>query len=520
MKRKDCFLAALLLTAPTLFASTSPAPESAPLKQEQISALLREKLTPFVESTLQEHCGEDCPSFRIDPQFKKVAMEGSLEDLGFSKPSQPEGTPELQSVSISVLIQDQVPQKARESLRKILSHRITNEANVPVVVRMMGLNAFAPLMERRQHTEEASFSSSEKLSLVQALAWPASLLLFGAILLFALHRVLKHRKELFLKRLASQKPVEKPPVFEQKGTLAFELLESRIEDLSWLIEDATLRSDAAAIQKIVSLFPAQELTSRARLSREALQALALASESAKKIDQKLAFDWIVPALDEAHWKLMEEKAEPLSRVRRYPSNRAVRIFSELSSPSLKALFITALPDERWPELLATLKSEERVQLGLTLADVAACAPDVRAALSSQLSQELTRKDDALQARSEEALESFALYLSEKEGQKLWQELSVRSLAPHSAPRSIEEILSKLDASTAAEVCTRLDITTLSVALSQVSEETRARIHRHLPKALQARLSSNTGVSQKPTEVAQMKARAAILGAYRSGSWMQ
>src|SRR4051794_34387042 len=98
-------LAVTVLTTSQLRAETSSgivaeANQPAPPKQEQISADLRERLSPFIEAILQEHCGEDCPSFRIDPQFKKSTTDRSLDDLGFSRPSSPEGVPELKSVAV------------------------------------------------------------------------------------------------------------------------------------------------------------------------------------------------------------------------------------------------------------------------------------------------------------------------------------------------------------------------------------------------------------------------------------
>lgn len=160
--------------------------QPAPPKREQIVAELKERLVPLVEAALQEHCGEDCPSFRIDPQFGKEATDTSLDDLGFSKPLQLEKATELKSIKVSILIHHQVPQKARESLRKIVTHRLTHRAHVPVVVRLMTLDTYAPLMEKQMQPESTSLSFTDRIRLAKDFAWPVSLLLFAGIAFMAL----------------------------------------------------------------------------------------------------------------------------------------------------------------------------------------------------------------------------------------------------------------------------------------------------------------------------------------------
>src|SRR4051794_2639968 len=105
--------------------STSPlaadeVPPTAPVfKAEEITAKIREKLSPLVQSALQKHCGEDCPSFKIDVQYKKSLTQDVLEDLGFSHTEVEPSHPELQSVTIAVLIQDKVPQTSKDTLKQI-----------------------------------------------------------------------------------------------------------------------------------------------------------------------------------------------------------------------------------------------------------------------------------------------------------------------------------------------------------------------------------------------------------------
>ncbi len=513
----------ILLMAWTLsgFSASAFANEGAPLKQEQLAASLREKLAPSIESALRVHCGEDCPSFRIDPQFKKAAVDAQMDDLGFSNPSEPDVGPELQSVSVSVLIQDRVSKKSRESLRKILAHQITNEANVPVSVRVLPLDAFGPLLEKRMHADAASLSLGDKIDLVKASVWPICLLLLAGVAFFGLLLILRHRKEVLRAKLASKKSFLKrdasesvASAIESEPSLASEMLKKRSEDLHWLIEDAAKRSDLSTLRKTLSLFQAHELTSQIQFSRETLSVLASLNDlpSEKNADEK----WLLPVLAQAHWRRMEEQADRLARIKRLTSARAVKTFSKLRSMGARAAFVASLPEDRWPELLATLSSGGRVTLGLNLADYAEATAEARATLCNQLTQELDQMDEALLNRSTEVLEAFTLYLSEKEGQRLWQDLSLRSMAATStskrSPKSIDSILSGLEASAATEICTRLDIGTLSVVLAQVSGETRAQIYQCLPKSLQARLDSAS--TKLAGEAEEMKARAALIETYR------
>lgn len=515
---------AIGVAAIALSASPTHAAETAPPRAEELSAAMRSKLLQPAELALQEHCGEDCPSFRIDPLFKKLAPATTLDDLGFSQPSQPDQAPELVSVSVSVLVHDRVSSKARESLRKIVASRLTNEAGVPVTVRMVALDAFAPLMEKRVHPDAPLTTLNEKVALAKASIWPICLLLLAGAALFGLIKILRSRKELQDARIAAQNAASNAltaqeatvtEVTEQESIL--ELMNKRTEDLRWLIENAALRADRATLSKALAVIPAHELTSKARFSREALTALA--SLPLDSVDRKEAGNadrkWLVNAMDRAHWSRLEEQADQLSRIRRLPANRIKQLFSRLSSPATRAALVAALPEESWPPLLASLRSEERIELGLKLADYAAASSAERLVLNTEITHTLSLLDESAFDRSRDALESLSLYLPEKEGQILWQELSARALNERTSrvsPASMDSVLSDLAPADAGELCTRLDVGTLSIVLSQVSGETRARVFQNLPSALRTRLEASRAPAN---EADKMKARAALLSTYRS-----
>ena len=176
-----------------------------------------------------------------------------------------------------------------------------------------------------------------------------------------------------------------------------------------------------------------------------------------------------------------------------------------------------------------LGSEQRVQVGLALADYSAVKIADRRTVDARMMAELGEwiGSTTQSMIQDEALESYSLYLSEKDGQKLWQELSNRKVAGPdgratlgaSAP-SVDSLLTGLDPKAAAEVCSRLDFGTLSLVLSQVSGETHARIYQGLPKGLQSRLTAvqtpgaDGGARKAPNEAEQMTARARLRDAYR------
>jgi hypothetical protein len=512
------------------------------IKPEEITAAVREKLSPIVEATLQDHCGEDCPSFKIDTQFKKNNNSGILDDLGFSKPTQSNSTPELQTATITVLVQDKVPQTSRESLRQILAHRTANESPIPIHITLKPLSALSPFLEKLSRPVPTPTPATpslnqleHQLTVIKTLAWPICLLIIAVMSLLALLFFLKNRRDLLKDRIRafqeSNKNKEDANETQIASTspVATNFLENRTDDLFWLVEDLANREDYSSLNKVLISYQPQELTSKFKFSNSTLRTLASMPNSktntVEKQNTEQAMSWLKDSLDQVHWKRIAEQNLPLTRLARLSDEQCADIFANLKSLHAKAVFIGAIPEGKWPYLLSQLTAEDRVEIGLALSRHQASDPREQQLAESLLSTELETVLQVLNTSHRGILENFTLYLTEKEGQQLWQQLSQQSLSQSMSRKpptlSIDALIQELTPAAAAEIFSGLEIGTSAVLMSQLSPVNRQKILTGLPRSLKERIQ--TQPRQDANEAQTMRARAHLLDAYRrfsSGSLVQ
>ena len=294
------------------------------------------------------------------------------------------------------------------------------------------------------------------------------------------------------------------------------LLQERLKDLQWLIEERAAQKDYPDLKKIVELFPAQELTSRLQLSEYSLRMIARIPEDSSQNSLLLQEQttWLLQALDRAHWRRLEEERNPLMKLERLSDEQILSAFLSLPSIGEKAVMLSAISKGRWPSLLSRLKSDERIQLGLMLAQYQSAVPTDRRAMEAALIQRVSEslnETHSTQSMTDGVLEDFALCLPEKEGQVLLQELSTQ---PHLYQlTSVDSLLKKLEPAALLEVCMSLEVKTLQALLPSVSASTCSRIQEILPKSLRDRLFQG-GSDASVNEALAMKARTDLMGAYR------
>jgi hypothetical protein len=494
----------LILSQSMALAAPKPAETQAALADHW-----REKLTPGVEALLSQQCGEDCPSFRLEPRFGNSARD-SIDDVGFSKPVETDSTPALKSVALTVVHTGALPESSRESLRQILSSRVANEAGVPATVTMQLLSGPSPLQAR---LGDAAAGNSKTLAYLKAAAWPAAVVLVGLFALFGVALALRARRKLALdlhrareESLANAKadPVREA-LAEPLRQEALRLLEARALDLEWFIEDRALQRDSDALQSCIQLFSPTELSARLKLSSSAVKALAALDAPKAAVGAKELKE-LESSLDFAHWKRLAAERDPLSALGNFPDVELGRVSEKLSSPAERAYLMAKLPEKRWPAVLSRLSSDARVQVGLELSR-----------LSSQADESLRTIDGQVQGAMRAvhggfapgALDRLSPYLTEGEFQEIRSQ--TKGAGAH---LSAEAILASMEDPELAELSLRLDLADLKLLLRSVRPVERQRIEGVLPAALRERIKLSPAQKTTPAEADQLKARAAFVLAYR------
>lgn len=492
--------------------------------------MTKQKLSPVVESLLKTYCADECPGFKVEPLLKKTNASSS-EDLGFSPesvtPTEAEG--EIASVAISVLVQDSVPQALRENLKQVLAYRASNEVSVPVQVTLKSVGN-APWITKVQTEKPLIPTTVPSSEILKASVWPLGLILISLIALSGLVLLLRHRRQFLLDRVAALKPDPEVPAQESEKAISpniEEVLVSRSQDLKWTIEDLVSRQEEASIRKVMSLFSVEILNKhQIELSSRAVGYLARLDSSDDKQDPSSNWPWMLRTLESARWKRLEEEANPFLKLSRMKDSELIKLFQDLESFRERAFLFSQLKQDRWPSLLAELRSEERVQVGLEVAHLQSLVPAEAQNLSLTVVGKLEKVlgDTARDLNS--LLEDYSLYLGDREGQVLWQEISnrraktsqSRSRSTNPQVKTLDEILGSLEKDALAEICMGLEIATLKTLMNHLQPETITRISAAIPQSLRdrlARVQTARGVSSERNEEAQMiKARAHLLTAYR------
>lgn len=507
-----------------LIATAKPVPLDP--ETERLSSELRGRLVPVVETTLLEHCGEECPSFRIDPRFVKE-MPDTSEDLGFAtgnaaRPDVP--APRLGSVQVTVLVQDRVSTEARQTLKQVLTYRVANEVSAPVSVQVKTLDSLLPSGERLQSLQNNE--SPRGLAALLPFVWPsvallASLLAFSGCLLW-----FRHRRRMALEaRTAATHPRDLrrglSPSTEASVSVDDErfsgLLEARAKDLEWFLEERASAGDRESLAKVSSLCSADALASRISLDDSTLARLAELSAPKTGVNRAAVLAWLENALDGAHWKRLREERHPLERLARLHTDELSRYLTALPAAAGRATLLAAVPEETWPVLLGKLASEERIELGLEVANLSTRSPAQRDAAERELIETLRQLDRQTRMPLREGLlEDYSLYLSEKEARTLWQQVSAKaSVKTTKEPQSVEALLKTLKPEMQLELCLRLEPKRLRLLLTELSAETRQDLLRRMPQGLRERLTTApTALSAETKESELMHARAELTRAYR------
>jgi hypothetical protein len=516
------------------FAANLVTTSSPILKPEEITARVREKLSPIVQEALDKHCGEDCPSFKIEAQYKKSLAKDILEDLGFSPSEETTVQPELQSIQLSVLVHDKVPQASKDALKQILTHIANNESLVPAHVQLKTLNGMAPTLEKKAHpVEEPKVPEDHRMEAFRILIWPMSVIVMTLVGLIGLVLSLKNRRDLLRDQLLAKAPFTGLSTDPQGGKNehanpaypeALMLMESRKDDFLWLIENLSLQGDVKSLAKVVSIYTPQDLSEKLNFSKQTLKVLSSVNSNRQKVNAQEAFSWIKDSLDGVHWKRLEEQQFPLAMLARLSDKQRGQIFANVKSINEKAALLASIPEEKWPPLLSQISSEERIKVGVALSSHQESSLQDRIQLEGRLSAQVKEIMEKTTVYSESLMENFTLYLTEDEAQTLWQELSQQRAGQSSTKKpmmlSMDSLVQELEPVAATEIFTCLEIESLSALVHQLSDETKHKVFTSLPKTLRDRLNTMT---QVPSDVQLMRARAQMLDAYRkftSGSMMQ
>lgn len=508
---------------------------------EEAAYQMRQKLTPFLFQKLQDHCGEDCPSFQIDPQYKIPLKENSIDHLGFhSLQEETLGTPELQSVQVLLLIDKTVKKKAQDTLQRIVTSSLSNVVAVPVRVEMKLLPSSSPLSEKRafeKQREEAEERKQALLSLLKRLIWPTTLFLGGVLLLLGMMLFLKNKRALLQATLDAEAAKMAAEKEEREAAAAAaakkeeesridahliekglaKLLEHRREDLKWFVEDRTHHQDAVALKRLLTLFPAPQLTSQLNFAPSVFRFLASFTDQPELNPGSETLDWLKHQMERAHWKRLEEQKRPLALIARLSKIELVQVFKKLGSVGDRALLLLSIAEEQWADCLSALATEERIQLGMAIAQYHHLTPVQRQEVEQGLAERIRGAEESMTLHSvSEDLEKFSLYLPEPESQRLWKSLSSQyaSLPASPASKSLDDVFQDMSLKEALEVFTRLSLHSLSILLERTTEANRKRIHSSLPKALQERLKARLTQGLNAQESDIMKARAEFWVEYR------
>lgn len=472
---------------------------------------LKKKLTPIAQKAIAAQCGEGCTSFSIVPNFA-VPKEG-IENLGFGS-SEPVST-DLKSVFVRIRALDSVSAEQREVARKAVVDALANELSVPVSARVENLES-PPIAEK----PEATLAETPVIDYFKALAWPLSLILLGLVALTALVMGLRH--QLRLLQLKRQKAKDKNPTkssqlsdaqAEQTKRL-LEILESRAKDIAWYIEERVAQGDVESLGRMVKAFGAARLSDRIELSRSSLGFLR---EMTPFSGEAPAAEWVEATLEQSLWgRLLEEKM-PLYQLKRRSPQQLRQWFSRLSSYESRAVFLTCVPQEQWAELISQLSSQSRIQLGVALSNYEGATLVEKEAAERNLQEllhESEPKSHSLIFERNDATLDYSLYLSETEGQSLWQQLSQKGRAYR--PMSLEHLTAELSDEALLELCLRIEFENLSVLLRYSGAKTRDRIRSILPEALRARMGGQpaTDLDDVESDPQFIKARAELVGMYR------
>lgn len=476
-----------------MMASLASAKPAVPSAQSYTFEAVRERLAQPIDQILQKHCGKDCPGFRIEPKQIPAAVASNVEDLGFSMDAAPADT-SVKAAQVTVLVQNSVPTTQRKSLEQILNYRLANELDIPVSVQTRPLTSPDPI-EGSRAADRAREEMDKKLAMVREAFWPITLLV-SALIAFVLGLLyFRHqRKQLELRRA----PKPKAPSEEAQAAMNADMdalqvatqniLASRSEDLHWLIEERSEQKDSDSLARIASLFSPAEISSNMKLTGPALHSLANLGEASSNVPAPERVRWLNQALDQAHWRRLEETENPIAMVQRLPDTKLISLYRELGEENARATLLSQIPNERWANLLGKLSSDERVDLGVGLYRYQNGNPEERAKSETMLLTVLRSQSRAerIEQASSAGLEDYSLLLPSEEGMKLWQRVQGQSGALPLL--SLENVIESCDSNILLEVSMEMSFESLQHLMTGLSYSAQQTLVRALPSSLKQRLA--------------------------------
>jgi hypothetical protein len=452
----------------------------------------RSRLSPKVQTQLEEVCGGHCPGFRIDAQSTRKPRR-SIDELGFPDAAQaPEEAGAPERVVVHILADESVTASQVASLKQIIGHSVGNLVSEPVTVEVKKIKGVGEQLLRPPQRPPDFFDRFQQL---EAGFWPATSIVLGVLALLALalvgtyiRRMIqdRHRSLVEPKNDSDTKALEEArPVTELDIDLE-KILTDRAQDIQWFIDSAARETDQASLQKILSLVPSARLANLVSFNSKTLATLSeipLPQVHVPKDEDKA---WLVTALDQALWQRLHFESRPLARADFLSAYELQKLMSTLSSREEKALLLSHVKREKWASALVSLPSNERIEVGLLLQEIELGQLPGQDGLEKRLLETL-HKNGFSEARYGHLVEDYSLYLDESEGRALMSQLSLK-------PRrnmhglSLESVLDKLSDHLLLDLCLRANISELQVLFPTLPKATQDRILRTVPEHLRGRIS--------------------------------
>ena len=492
-------------------------------KDEPNSTLMdyRAKLSPAVQTRLEEVCGVHCPSFIIDaaPTPKKRT---NIENLGFANGEVESANSEIPGkFVVRVLADESVTPSQVQSLKEILSHTLGNMVSEPVGVEVKKIKGMG------EHLKNAALPPPDffdRFQQVQAAFWPVASLLLGLMTLLALFivggyalKVIREKRKSgeaegavgALSTAGAERDVSEPNLDLEK------ILNERALDVQWLINAAAREADHAKLQRVLSMVSSGRLASLVTFENKTLQELSTLPLPEVRNPSAEDKAWFLMTLDQALWQRLHFESRPLARADLLSPYELQKLMSALSTREEKAVLLSHVKREKWAAALVHLPSDERIEVGLLLQEIELGQLSSQAGLEARLEEILQRKGST-EARYGYLVEDYSLYLSESEGRALMSKLSMKPRIPLNG-FSLESVLEKLSDHLLLDLCLRANIHELQVLFPTLSKTTQERILRTVPEHLRGRISRLSEVESFDAEddSAILGARASILSMTRN-----
>lgn len=483
--------------------------------------LLRAALVPVVEQTLNRVCGADCPAFSVLPNYKTTATPESTDDLGFSsnETNVTSANKEVASIAIEILASKKIEAPVQEAIRATVGAYARNYTDLPVSVRTKSVApTLAPALPVGA---PASISPLDWLNFAKTGIWPIALLLLAILGIVALAYYLRNRNRSNAAEVKSDTEVSEetavepmaPSVSEAVRTEVSALLQDRAEDVAWLAEHFARTGDTASVQKLIRLFPGDQLSRRLFLSSLVPAAFAKAAQSKSSVTEGEGqlFAWLKSQLDGAHWKRLAEQAEPTAKIGNLPKNQLSALFERVATAEGKAVVLSKVPSEIWPDLMSALEGKDRVGVGASLFKLQQQGGAVNAQTQADVMDGLAQASRI--CLLEEMLNEYVYFLSDEEATALSNELASQS-GTWKPRRSVEEMIAKLDHKSLVELVMQLEVDQIRSLVSHLPVDQMEKVLSALPSKLRDRVTPNLDRSAVQEDPEWIRTRARLFKLYQ------